>query len=103
MKLRDVRKLAIKYCEQNKSNYAYISHDNVSEFYLTDKETKYTVFLVNKNGSLDAYLNTAYAAEFHQELKKRKNNRRKTSKKTGKKKIAEMCNHDYEVEAFDID
>lgn len=103
MKLRDVRKLAIKYCAENNNNYAYISHDNVSEFYLTDKETKYTVFLVNKNGSLDAYLNTAYAAEFHQELKRRKNSRRKDSKKTGKKKVAEICNHDYEVEAFDVD
>lgn len=81
MKLKDVRKLAIKHCEDNNLNFVYISHDSVSEFYLTDKETKYTVFLVSRNGSLDAYLSTKYAEDFHKELKKRKNNRRSNNKR----------------------
>lgn len=89
MKLKDVRKLGIKYCEENNSNFAYISYDSVSEFYLTDKETKYTVFLVNRNGSLDAYLSTKYAEDFHKELKKRKNNRRNNNKR----RMAEAFNH----------
>ena len=38
MKLSDVRKLGIKYCEENNCNYTYISHNDVEEFYLTDKE-----------------------------------------------------------------
>lgn len=90
MKLKDVRKLGIKHCEDNNLNFAYISHDNVSEFYLTDKETKYTVFLVSKNGSLDAYMSTKYAEDFHKELKKRKNNRRNSHKR----KMAEVCNYE---------
>lgn len=88
MKLKDVRKLGIKHCEDNNLNFAYISHDSVSEFYLTDKETRYTVFLVSKNGSLDAYLSTKYAEDFHKELKKRKNNRRSNNKR----RMAEVFN-----------
>ena len=94
MKLKEVRKLGIKYCEENNCNYTYISHDNVSEFYLTDTEGKHTVFLVNRNGSLDAYLATKYATDFHKELKRRKKNRREN----GKRKIAEMCNYHCEAE-----
>ena len=90
MKLKEVRKLGIKYCEENNCNYTYISHDNVSEFYLTDKEGKHTVFLVSRNGSLDAYLTTKYATDFHKELKRRKKNRREN----GKRKIAEIANRD---------
>lgn len=90
MKLKDVRKLGIKYCEEKNLNFAYISHDSVSEFYLTDKETKYTVFLVSRNGSLDAYLSTKYAEDFHKELKKRKSNRRNNNKR----RMAEVCNHE---------
>ena len=90
MKLKDVRKLGIKHCENKGINFAYISHDNVSEFYLTDKETKYTVFIVGRNGSLNAYLSTKYAEEFHKELKKRKSSRRNDSKR----KLAEVCNYD---------
>ena len=90
MKLRDVRKLGIKYCEENKCSYAYISHNSIDEFYLTDKESSHTVFLVNKNGSLDAYLKTKYAADFHKELKRRKSNRRKV----GNKMIAHVANRD---------
>ena len=97
MKLKDVRKLGIKYCEENNYNYAYISHDKISEFYLTDKETKYTVFLVNKNCSLDAYLDTNYAADFHKELKRRKNNRKKND---GKRRMVEICNDDSIIENF---
>lgn len=93
MKLKDVRKLGIKYCEENKCNYVYISHDNISEFYLTDNETKYTVFLVSKNGSLDAYLNTPYAIDFHKELKRRKKNKRNNNKR----KMIDAYNHDYEI------
>lgn len=90
MKLRDIRKLGIKYCEENNCNYTHISYDDVEEFYLTDKEDKHTVFFMNKNGSLKTCRNTQYAVEFHKELKKRKKNRIKNSKK----KIAEAVNRD---------
>lgn len=90
MNLKEARKAGIKYCENNKCNYTYISYDNAKKFYLTEKEDANTVFTVNKNGSLRAYLHTNYAADFHKELKRRKNVRRKN----GKKKIAEMCNHE---------
>ena len=89
MKLRDARKSAIKYCEENKCNYTYISFSDLEEFYPTSKENQHTVFLVNKNGSLNAYRTTQYAADFHKELKRRKKNRKNNSKKT----IAEMLNH----------
>lgn len=97
MKLKDVRKLGIKYCEENNCNYTYISHDDTNEFYLTDKEHKCTVFTVKRNGSLDAYLSTNYAADFHKELKRRKNARMNN----GKRQMAEMLNHEYEVETDD--
>ena len=90
MKLKEARKLAIKYCEENGCNYTYISHSDVEEFYLTDKEDKHTVFFVNKNGSLNACRTTQYAIDFHKELKKRKKNRRKSYKK----KMAEAANRD---------
>lgn len=89
MKLKEARKLAIKYCEENNCNYTYISHNEAEVFYLTDKEDKHTVFFVNRNGSLNACRNTEYAVEFHKELRRRKNRRR-----NGKKVIAEMANHD---------
>ena len=92
MNLREARNLGIKYCEENKSNFTYISHDNTKKFYLTEKVDAYTVFTVGKNGSLRAYLRTDYAAEFHKELKKRKNIRRKNDKR----KIANMCNREFE-------
>lgn len=91
MKLKEVRNLAIKYCEENKCNYTYISHNNVDEFYLTDKEDKHTVFYINKNGSLNACRSTQYAVDFHKELKKRKKNRRKNYKQ----KIVEAANRDF--------
>lgn len=92
MKLEEARKLGIKYCEENDINYTYISHDTVREFYLTDeKEDKHTVFFLNKNGSLNAYRGTNYAVEFHKELRRRKQNRRKNDKR----KVAEVYNHDY--------
>ena len=90
MKLSDVRKLGIKYCEENNCNYTYISHTDIEEFYLTDKEDKHTVFFVNKNGSLRACRSTEYAVDFHKELKRRKKNR----KKNGKRKIADLANRD---------
>ena len=90
MKLRDVRKLAIKYCEENNCNYTYISHNDIEEFYLVDKEDKHTVFFANKNGSLKTCRNTEYAVSFHKELKKRKKNRKKNSKR----KISEVINRD---------
>lgn len=95
MKLKEVRKLGIKYCEENNCNYTYISHDNDSEFYLTDEEDKHTVFFVNKNGSLKACFATKYASDFHKELRKRRKNRRQG----GKREVAEMCNY---VEETDI-
>lgn len=91
MKLRDVRKLGIKYCEENNCNYTYISHNNVEEFYLSEKEDKHTVFFMNKNGSLRACRNTEYAVGFHKELKKRK----KSRVKNNKRKIAEVANRDF--------
>lgn len=92
MKLKDARKLGIKYCENNNCNYTCISYDDTNEFYLANKENNHTVFLVNRNGSLDAYRSTKYAVDFHKELKRRKNGKRKN----GKKKINEMFNHEYE-------
>lgn len=95
MKLKDARKLAIKYCEENNCNYTYISHDDINGFDLTNKEGNHTVFLVNRNGSLDAYYATKYACEFHKELKRRKKNRRNNDKK----EIAKMNNLEYEAES----
>lgn len=92
MKLKEVRKLAINYCEENKCNYTYISHDDVEGFYLTDKESQHTVFFISKNGSLNACRNTQYAVDFHKELKKRKKNKKNNSKR----EMAEMLNHDDE-------
>lgn len=90
MKLSDVRKLGIKYCEENNYNYTYISHNNVEEFYLTDKEDKHTVFFVNKNGSLRVCRATEYAVDFHKELRRRKKNRRNSNKRN----IADIANRD---------
>lgn len=90
MKLKEARKLAIEYCEENKCSYTYISYNDTDEFYLSDKENQHTVFFVNKNGSLNACRTTQYAADFHKELKKRKRNRRSN----GKKKMAEMLNNE---------
>lgn len=94
MKLKDVRKLGIKYCEENNCNYTYISHDSTNEFYLTEEETKNAVFLVNRNGGLSAYRGTSYAADFHRELKRRKKDKRRN----GKKKIAEILNNNDETD-----
>ena len=80
MKLKEVRKLAIDYCEENKCNYTYISHNNVEEFYLTDKEDRHCVFFINKNGSLKPCRSTQYAVDFHKELRRRKKNKRKNDK-----------------------
>jgi hypothetical protein len=91
MKLREARKSAIKYCEENNCNYTYISHNDVEEFYLTDKENQHTVFFVSRNGSLNACRATQYAVDFHKELKKRKKNRRKNYKD----KMAEVANRDF--------
>ena len=96
MKLKEARNSAINHFEQNNCNYTYISHDNVSEFYLTDKENQHTVFFVNKNGSLNACRSTQYAVDFHKELKKRKKNR----KNNGKRAVAEMLNRDDETEVI---
>lgn len=81
MKLKEARNLAIKYCEENKCNYTYISHNNTEEFYLADKEDKYTVFFINRNGSLHPCRYTEYAVNFHKELKKRKKHKRNGEKK----------------------
>ena len=91
MKLKEARNLAIKYCEENKCNYTYISYSDLEEFYTTAKENQHTVFFVNKNGSLKPCRTTEYAVEFHKELKKRKKNRRKNYKA----KMAEVANRDF--------
>lgn len=88
MKLKEARKLAIKYCEENNCNYTYISYSDLEEFYPTNKENQHTVFFINKNGSLNACRATQYAIDFHKELKKRKKNRRNNYKK----KMEEMLN-----------
>lgn len=90
MKLKEVRNLAIKHCEENDCNYTYISHNNTEEFYLTDKEDSHTVFFVKNNGALNACRSTEYAVNFHKELKRRKKNR----KNNGKRKMAEVINRD---------
>lgn len=89
MKLKEVRSLAIKYCEENNCNYTYISHNNVEEFYLVDKEDRHTVFFINRNGSLKPCRSTEYAVDFHKELKRRKKHRR-----NGKRAIANVVNRD---------
>lgn len=99
MKLKDIRKLAIKYCDENKCKYTYVSHNETEEFYLTDKEDRHTVFLVNRNGSLNAYRNTQYAVDFHKELKRRRKNKRNN----GKRKIVDICNSEYEAEVVEGD
>ena len=88
MKLAEVRNLGIKYCEENNSKFAYISHSDIEAFYLTDKEDRNTVFFINRNGSLHPYRQTEYAVNFHKELAKRKKNRRKDYKR----KIANVVN-----------
>lgn len=99
MKLKEVRNVAIKYCEENNCNYTYISHNDADEFYLTEKEDKHTVFFINKNGSLNACRSTQYAVDFHKELKKRKKNRRKNGKRT----VAEIANRDLMVEEGELE
>lgn len=91
MKLKEARNLGIKYCEENKCNYTYISHDDVEGFYLTDSESKHTVFFIGKNGSLNAYRGTRYAVDFHKELQKRRKHRRNNDKRA----IADVANRDY--------
>lgn len=90
MKLKDARKLAIKYCEEYDCSYTYIAHKDGDEFYVTNEEDKHTVFLINRNGSISAYRASVYSVNFHKELKRRKNQRRKIDKK----KIADVINYD---------
>ncbi len=95
MKLKEARKQAIKYCEENNCNYTYISHSDLEGFYTTSKENQHTVFFVNKNGSLNACRTTQYAIDFHKELRRRKKNRKNNSKRI----VAEMLNCGDEEEA----
>ena len=92
MELKEARNLAIKYCEENKCNYTYISYSDLEEFYLANKENQHTVFFINKNGSLKPCRATEYAVDFHKELKRRKKNRKNNSKRM----VAEMLNRDDE-------
>lgn len=91
MKLKEARKLGIDYCKNNKCNYTYISANNMGGFYLSSTGDDHTVFLVNKNGSLDTYLGTNYAANFHKEFKKKNSNRRNDNKR----KLADASNYDF--------
>ena len=68
-------------------------------FYLTKTEDKHVVFLVNKNGSLDAYTSTNYAIDFHKELKRRKQHRRQGNKR----KTLEEYDFLYNTNAEDIE
>lgn len=97
MKLKEARSSAIKYCEENKCNYTYISYSDLEEFYPTAKENQHTVFFINRNGSLKPCRSTQYAADFHKELKKRKRHRRSNNKKF----IAEAINRDLTSEHED--
>lgn len=90
MKLKEVRKLGIEYCVENNCDYTYISFGGSKEFYLTEKEDKHTVFIIKRNGGLNAYRETSYAADFHKELKKRRNEK----KKNDKRKIAKLLNEE---------
>ena len=81
MKLKEARKAAIKYCEENNCNYTYISFSDLEDFYPTSKENQHTVFFVNKNGSLNACRTTQYAIDFHKELKRRKKSRKNNNKR----------------------
>lgn len=94
MKLKDARKLGIKYCEDNNCKYTFISHNNIDEFYLTENENNHTVFLVNRNGSLAACHTTNYAIDFHNEYKKKNNHRASADKRN----VAEIYNLDYEYD-----
>ena len=89
MKLREARKLAIKYCEDNCCSYTYVSYNNAVEFYVTNEEDKHTVFLVNRSGSMDAYMSTRYAVDFHKGFKKKN-----CKRNDGKRKTADMCNRE---------
>lgn len=97
MKLKEARNLAIKYCEENKCNYTYISYSDLEEFYLTEKENQHTVFFINRNGSLKPCRLTQYAVDFHKELKKRKKQRRNNNKRI----MAEAANRDLSNEDED--
>lgn len=94
MKLKEARRIGIKYCEDNNCNYTLITHNDVEEFYLTPNDEKHAVFIICKNGSLKPYRGSVYSANFHKELRRRKNRR----KKDGKRKIADMYNKEYEPE-----
>lgn len=93
MNLKDARNNAIKYCNENNCKYVHIIHDEVHGFNFVENEDKNTVFLVNRNGSLDAYYGTQYASDFHKELKRRRKNKRVDSKR----KLSDMVNRDDEV------
>lgn len=94
MKLKEVRKTGIKYCNENNCNYTLIAYDEVEEFYLTTNDERHAVFVVGKNGSLKPYKASVYSVNFHKERKRRKNSR----KKNGKRKITDMYNKEYEQE-----
>ena len=95
MKLKEARKSAIKYCEENKCNYTYVSFSDLEGFYPTAKENQHTVFFVNKNGSLNACRTSPYAVDFHKELRKRKKNRKNNNKRA----VAEMLNRSEDEDA----
>ena len=88
MKLKDARKVGIKYCEENDCSYACISFSEIYEFTVTSQETKNTVYLVNRNGSLDPYYVTNYAKNYHKEREKKESGRGNGSKRA----VAELLN-----------
>lgn len=94
MKLKEARSAGIKYCENNKCNYTFIAHDTTNEFYVTESNTKHTVFLVSRNGSLNATHDTQYALDFHKELQKRRKNKRNNNKRN----MIDNCNRGFETE-----
>lgn len=81
MKLKEVRKEGREYLltkMKSRSHYGvYICYRKGFEFYFSEHLDGYEVFMLRKNGSLEKILNTNHARNFHNELKRRKKERRK--------------------------
>ena len=85
--LKEARKEGREYLNKYPyRSYCYISYRKHLGFYHVeafktgkftwDNRDGYEVFMLHKNGSLENILNTNYARNFHQELKRRKKKRR---------------------------
>lgn len=74
-KLKEVRKEGREILRQS-DYYMYICYRKGIEFYLSNYNNEYAVFILYKNGSLGKVLDTNHAQRFHAELKHRKKLRR---------------------------